>query len=123
MTNAERDSMDPEVTSFIEAIEQPWQVEIANNLRSTVHRVVPDVQERIQYKKPHFLKNGHYAAVLHPAKAYVAFMIFNTQDLDIPDGLFEKGGPAERKTVKVKEGQQVDYDRLGSVLAQAVSTL
>jgi hypothetical protein len=28
---------------------------------------IPDVEERIQYKKPHFLKNGKYAAVITPS--------------------------------------------------------
>ena len=112
-----------EVTEYIAGIEQPWQVGIANALRDMVHEAVPDVTERIQYKKPHFLKDGHYAAVLSPAKAYVAVMIFNTQDLEIPDGVFEKGGPVERKTIKIKEGQDVDYALLGSLLTQASSTL
>ncbi len=114
--------MNPEVTEYIQNL-LPWQAEICNTMREVVHKAIPDVAERIQYKKPHFLKDGHYAAVLSPAKAYVAFMIFNTQDLEIPDGLFEKGGPVERKTIKIKEGQEVDYDLLGSLLTQAASTL
>jgi hypothetical protein len=115
--------LNPDVSDYIENIELPWQVEIANTLRQMAHNAIPGVEERIQYKKPHFLNYGHYAAVLSPAKAYVAFMIFNTQDIEIPDGLFEKGGPVERKTIKIKEGQDVDYDLLGKLLTQASSTL
>jgi hypothetical protein len=115
--------LDPDVSAYIENIQLPWQVEIANTLRQMAHNAIPGVEERIQYKKPHFLKDGHYAAVLSPAKAYLAFMIFNTQDIEIPDGLFEKGGPAERKTIKIKEGQDVDYNLLGDLLAKASSTL
>lgn len=56
--------MNQEVTEFIEAIKEPWQVELCLRLRDVVHQAIPDVQERIQYKKPHFLKNGKYAAVI-----------------------------------------------------------
>lgn len=115
--------MDPDVSAFIEDIAQPWQIDIATALRDMVHKTIPEVQERIQYKKPHFLKDGHYAAVLSPAKAHLAFMIFNTQDADIPEGLFDKGGPVERKTIRIKEGQAVDYAALAAVLKEASSTL
>lgn len=43
-----------EVTAFIEQIQIPWQVEVAGQLRQLVHDTIPDVQERVQYKKPHF---------------------------------------------------------------------
>lgn len=29
---------------------------VVHSLREVVHQAIPDVQERIQYKKPHFLK-------------------------------------------------------------------
>lgn len=114
--------MNPEVSEYIEQISQPWQVDVATSLREMVRETIPDVEERIQYRKPHFLKNGHYAAVLSPAKGHLSFMIFNTQDVTLPDGLFQKG-PVERSTIRIKEGEQVDYAVLGSVLSQASSTL
>jgi hypothetical protein len=120
--NEKGDRVSPDVTASIENLE-PWQAEIASNLRGMVHAAIPDGTERIQYKKPHFLKDGHYAAVMAPARGYVAFMIFNAQDLDAPDRFFEKQGPPERKTVKIKEGQEFDYDLLGKLVAQAAATL
>lgn len=48
--------MNQEVIDFIEALKEPWQVELSTNLREAIHQAIPDVQERIQYKKPHFLK-------------------------------------------------------------------
>jgi uncharacterized protein YdhG (YjbR/CyaY superfamily) len=114
--------MNPEVTEFIEQIPQPWQVDVASALREMVRETIPDVEERIQYRKPHFLKDGHYAAVLSPAKGHLSFMIFNTQDVVLPDGVFQKG-PVERSTIRIMEGDQVDYALLGSVLSQASSTL
>ena len=114
--------MNPDVTEYI-AGAAPWQAEIMNAIRERVHQAVPAVEERIQYKKPHFLKDGHYLAVLSPAKAYVAFMIFNAQELEAPAGFFERQGPPERKTIKIKEGQDYDGDLLGQLVAQAASTL
>lgn len=114
--------MNPDVTQYIATL-QPWQAEICSAIRDRIHRAVPDVQERLQYKKPHFLKDGHYLAVLSPAKAQVTLTVFNATDLDAPDGLFDAGGPPERKTVKIKEGQEVDYDLLAQLVGQAASTL
>jgi len=67
------------------------------------------VTERLQYGKPHYLKDGKYARVLGTAKGWVSFTIVNAADLDAPDGLFEPG-PADRKTIKIRQGQAVDYD-------------
>lgn len=113
--------MNQEVTAFIENMNLPWQVEIGNQLRQMVHKSIPDVEERIQYKKPHFLKNGKYAAVISPSKDALTFMIFNVADLELPKGLFE--GPEERKWVKFREGQSPDYDLLAKLLVQASSSL
>ncbi|WP_242585266.1 MULTISPECIES: DUF1801 domain-containing protein [unclassified Enterococcus] len=57
-----------------------------------VHEVIPNVEERIQYKKPHFLKNNQYAAVISPSKDAIAFMIMNTENVTFPK---EFGGPNE----------------------------
>lgn len=46
--------MNQEVIDFIEALKESWQVELSTSLREVVHLAIPDVQERIQYKKPHF---------------------------------------------------------------------
>ncbi|MDQ0196853.1 DUF1801 domain-containing protein [Paenibacillus wynnii] len=109
------------VAEFIEDLKEPWQAEICNKLLEVVRQAIPDVQERIQYKKPHFLKNGKYAAVISTAKAAVSFTIFNATELDLPEGLFE--GPPERKTIKIREGQEVEMDVLTSLLKDASATL
>ena len=114
--------MNQQVTEYIENIKLPWQADICNQLRQTIQQAVPDVEERIQYGKPHFLKNGKYAAVVGTAKGWVSFTIFNAQSIEGPDGLFEAGDPA-RKTVKICEGQAVDYALLGKLLAQAANTI
>lgn len=112
----------PDVTDFIQNIDQQWEIDVCEALRACVHDAVPDATERIQYKKPHFLKNGSYLAVIAPAKGWVSFMIFNATDLEAPEKFFEKG-PPERKTVRILEGKTVDYDFLGKLVAQAAQTL
>ncbi|MCD1261848.1 DUF1801 domain-containing protein [Paenibacillus athensensis] len=109
-----------EVVAFIDHLGQPWQVEVGRRLRQLVHQVIPEVEERIQYKKPHFLKNGHYAAVISPSKEAIAFMIMNASGLAFPKG-FE--GPDERKWLKIRQGDAPDYELLGQLLGQASGTL
>ncbi|WHZ05711.1 DUF1801 domain-containing protein [Neobacillus sp. YX16] len=98
----------------------PWQIELSNRLREMVHQTIPMVEERIQYKKPHFLKNGHYAAVISPSKNAIAFMIMNAKGLEFLKG-FE--GPEERKWIKIKEGDTPDYTLLSTLLTQATESL
>jgi hypothetical protein len=111
--------MNQEVTAYIENLSK-WQADISLTLRDMVHKTIPEVEERIQYKKPHFLKNGHYAAVISPSKDAIAFMIMNANGIDFPKG-FE--GPAERKWIKLKEGAVPDLALLTGLLKQASSTL
>ncbi|OAB44775.1 DUF1801 domain-containing protein [Paenibacillus glacialis] len=113
--------MNPEVTDFIEAIQESWKKELCSQLRAIVYDAIPEVQERIQYKKPHFLKNGKYAAVISTSKDAVSFTIFNTSELALPEGLFD--GPLERKTMKLREGQSFDSNQLSSLVNQAASGL
>ncbi|WP_422659212.1 DUF1801 domain-containing protein [Paenibacillus sp. EC2-1] len=113
--------MNQDVTDFIETVKEPWQGELCSSLREVVHQTIPDIQERVQYKKPHFLKGGKYAAVISTSKDAVSFTIFNTGGLTLPEELFD--GPPERKTIKLKKGQSVDFSQLSSWLQQATATL
>jgi hypothetical protein len=113
--------MNPDITQYIEQLDQPWQAEICTRIRDIVHHTVPDVEERIQYKKPHFVKNKQYVGVISPAKGWVAYTIFNAQSLETPDGLFEASENGDRKTIKIKEAQEVDYDMLAGLIRQAAN--
>ncbi|MCR8844333.1 DUF1801 domain-containing protein [Paenibacillus sp. SC116] len=113
--------MNQEVTDFIAAIQEPWQVELSTNLREVVHQAIPEVTERIQYKKPHFLKNGKYAAVISTSKDAVSFTIFNAVGLELPEDMFD--GPAERKTLKLRKGNAYDSKQLTLWLQQASSSI
>lgn len=114
--------MNPEIASFIDNLSQPWQADICRQFDQMVRNAIPDAQERIQYGKPHYLKNGKYACVLGTAKGWVSFTIFNAADLEAPDGLFEPGDP-NRKTIKIKDGQAVDYALLSNLVRQASAAL
>ncbi|MFB9276669.1 DUF1801 domain-containing protein [Cohnella cellulosilytica] len=113
--------MNPEVTEFIESLKEPWQIELSAALRAIVHEAVDGVQERIQYKKPHFLKNGKYAAVISPSKDAVSFTLFNASGLELPEDRF--AGPPERKTIKLRQGQAPDSAELSSLLRQTTASL
>jgi len=113
--------LNQEVIDFIEALKEPWQQEFCASLRQIVHQTIPDVQERIQYKKPRFLKNGKYAAAISTSKDAVSFVIFNTNELELPEGVFE--GPCERKTLKLRKDHTIDTDQLTYLVSQASSTL
>lgn len=114
--------MNLEVTQYIEKL-QPWQVTIAGELRKLILKAIPDAEERLQYGKPHYLKNGHYAAVIHAAKDKVSFMIFNATELAEIKGFFQSTTAPDRKTATIKEGQAVDYKQLGEFLKKASKSL
>ncbi|GAA3735052.1 hypothetical protein GCM10022225_16970 [Plantactinospora mayteni] len=102
---------------------QPWQIDVCEKLRTMVGQTIPGVEERLQYGKPHYLKNGHYAAVIAVAKAKVSFMVFNATDIPEVKGLLRALGNGERKAVDIKEGQDVDYGALASILTKTTTAL
>ena len=116
--------MSQAVTDFINNLNtkagQEWQVEVSNRLRQIANESIPEVEERIQYGKPHFMNNGKYAAVLGTAKGWVTFTIFNAEGIEGPEGFFE-AGPPERKTVKILKGKPFDYDLLAKLLKQTAN--
>ena len=114
--------MSPEVNDYIEQIAQPWQVEVCRALDQAIRQAIPDATDRLQYGKPHYLKNGKYACVLGTAKGWVTLTIFNAAAIDAPDNLFEPG-PPDRRTIKIKPGQELDYGQLATLIGQAASTI
>ena len=115
--------MNEAVTEYIQNIKQDWQISICTTLRELILEAIPEVEERLQYSKPHYLKDKKYACVIGTAKGWVSFTIFNATAFEAPDGFFEADGPPERKTIKIKKDQEVDYDLLSSFIKQAADTL
>ena len=114
--------MNQEIAAYINKIDQKWQAEVCTRLDEIIHQSIPDIQERIQYGKPHYLKNGKYACVVGTAKGWVTCTIFNAEALEAPEGFFEPGDP-NRKTIKIRQGEDVDYDLLATFVQQASSTI
>ncbi|WP_312115539.1 DUF1801 domain-containing protein [Brevibacillus reuszeri] len=112
--------MNLEVTEFIDGLKEQWQGQLCASLRETVYEAIPDVQERMQYKKPHFLKGGKYAAVISTSKDTVSFTIFNTVGVTLSEGF---DGPPERKTIKLRQGHQMDSQQFVALVRQAAATL
>lgn len=115
--------MNQEVTEYIQNIKHEWQAEVCNRVRQVVLQALPEVTERIQYGKPHYLKGKKYVCVFGTAKAWVSLTIFNAHDLETPEGLFEASENGDRKTIKIREGQDVDDELLARLIQQAASTL
>lgn len=109
------------IQDYIRNLDQDWQIEIANQLHKTIQYVIPHAESRIQYGKPHYLKDGKYVAVFGTAKGWVSLTIFNATELAPPEGLFERSENGERITIKIKKGQVVDFDLIGDLLNQALS--
>lgn len=114
--------MNKEVTDYIQKLPK-WQVDVFGSLRKLINKTIPGVEERLQYGKPHYLKNGHYACVVHAAKDKVSFMIFNAGKLEEIKGVFKSMSDANRKTATITEGQKVDYTQLAGFLKKASASL
>ena len=114
--------MSAEIAGYLDKVSVPWQAGLCRKLDTLVHRAIPDATEKLQYGKPHYRKNRHYAAVIGTTKAWVTLTLFNATAIDAPEGLFEDG-PAERKTIKIREGQAIDKAQVEGLLRQAASTL
>lgn len=114
--------MNQDVTNYIQKLPK-WQIDVCESLRKIIYETIPDVEERIQYGKPHYLKNGHYACVVMGAKEKVSFMIFNALELEEIKGFFKSASSPERKTATITENQDVDYGQLSNLLKQASATL
>lgn len=114
--------MNEEVTAYFQK-QQEWQIQVCESLRKMIYETIPDVAERIQYGKPHYLKNGHYACVIHVAKDKVSFMVFNAGELEDINGFFKSTSSPDRKTAAITNGLAVDYAVLAKKLQQASASL
>lgn len=114
--------MDKEVTDYIQKLPK-WQIEICESLRKMIFKTIPKVEERLQYGKPHYLKDAHYTCVIHAAKDKISFMIFNAGEINEIKGFLKAMSDPNRKVVTITEGQDVDYKLLAKILKQASASL
>ncbi|MCH5584498.1 DUF1801 domain-containing protein [Shimazuella sp. AN120528] len=108
--------MNQEITAYIDQIEQEWQKEICNQIRQVIHQTLPEVQEQVKYKQAFYTKDGKQVCVFFPAKNWINVTLFNAETVEAPEGFFESSSKADRKAVKIKEGQSFDYSLLGKIL-------
>jgi hypothetical protein len=106
--------MNTDVTAYI-ARTKPWQAEVCNALRETVHSGL-EVEEVLQYGKPHFVQEGRNIAVLHVAAAKVSFMVFDAGDVEPVPGLLRSLGSGDRKVVDIREGESADLPFIADLL-------
>lgn len=107
--------MNSDVTDYL-AKSKPWQRQLGAQLRDTVHRTLPEVEEVFQYGKPHFQVAGRAAAVLHIAAAKVSFMVFDAGDVEPVPGVLRSLGSGDRKVVDLREGDTADPDFIADLL-------
>lgn len=119
--------MNQEVTTYIESIAkkpgQEWQADVMETVRHLVFTVAPEATERLQYGKPHYLKNGKYLAAVSASKAAVTVTLLSAANVDMPTGFLEATANPDRKTVKITSPQELDNSLLTKALQQIASTL
>ncbi|GHO49311.1 DUF1801 domain-containing protein [Ktedonospora formicarum] len=111
--------MNPEITEYIEKIDQPWQIEVCNRLRQIILQTVPEVEELKLYSRPHYKKGGDYLCVFNVAKKWVNVMLFNAQALDNPKAFGTLSPNGDRVTAKIEESQDFNYELFATLLQQA----
>ncbi|MFC7623961.1 DUF1801 domain-containing protein [Microlunatus sp. GCM10028923] len=107
--------MNPDVTDYL-AKTRPWQQEQGALLRAAVNGALPQVEEVLQYGKPHFQVDGRMVAVLHVAAAKVSFMVFDAGDVEPVPGLLRSLGAGDRKVVDLRDGDTVDSEFIADLL-------
>lgn len=113
-------NVNEQVTEYFSKTPQ-WQQDIAAKLRESITKTIPDHEERLQYGKPHYLKDGSYAAVIHAAKDKMSLMLFNADSIEPVKGFIRSMGKGERKTIDISEGQEVDYATIEALILQTIS--
>lgn len=99
---------------------QKWQVEVCETLRQLVKDAVPDAVERIQYGKPHYLKDGQYIAIISANKNDITFLIFNAPVREGTTDPVDSGKKIIR--IRASEAKTLDCDRLTRLLQEAAGS-
>lgn len=114
--------MNQDVTNYIQKL-PTWQADVCEALRKMILETIPDAVERLQYGKPHYLKNGHYACVVTASKDKVSFMLFNALEITEIKGYLKAASSPERKIATITEETNVDYNQLSALLKQTSASL
>jgi hypothetical protein len=110
--------MNQEVTTYIQEIAVPWQVDICNHIRHLIHQVLPEINEQVKYKQAFYTLQDKQICVFFPAKNWVNITLFHAENLKAPSSFFEKNTKPERKTIKIKQDTEFNYDLLAELFKQ-----
>ena len=110
--------MNDEIVAYF-ANGDAWQKAACAQLRHAVLTALPDAEESLQYKKPHYAVDGELVAALNLAKAKVSLLILNAGSVVPEKGFLRSLGNGERKVIDVTDGQDIDVDRIVTVIRAA----
>jgi hypothetical protein len=110
--------MNDEIAAYF-AQADPWQKDACAQLRQAVLTAIPDAEESLQYEKPHYAVDGELVAALNVAKGKVSLLVLNAGSVKPEKGFLRSLGDGERKVVDVTDGQDIDVDRIATVLRAA----
>lgn len=115
------DSMNIETTEYIQKLPL-WQQGIMNKLREIIHKADPNVEEAIKWGSPAFIYDGIYAWMF-AATDWVHFSFKHVALLSAPEGVFveESDTTKGNRTIKYREGDQVNEPMLAVLIKQAVA--
>lgn len=85
----------PEVTKFIEELDNPFKVEM-NAVREIILGVSDKMTEDIKWKAPNFMYKGNLATFNPRTKKFVSLMFHKGAFLKDPTGLLEGDGKEAR---------------------------
>lgn len=111
--------MNQEVTAYIEKVDQPWQIDVCNQLRHIILETVPGIEEVIAYSRPHYKKNNEYFCVFAVSKKWVSIMLFRAEGLTNPKRFGALSPNGDRVTAKIEQGKDFDYALLASLLKES----
>lgn len=100
--------MSDAIHEYLENINHRWLLE------QTIRAPIPDAKTRMQYKKSHCLQHGK-----GPSKFYH----FQRLGTATSGGSVRSIGNRDRSTVKITEGQAVNYAHVGHLLQQSTPSL
>lgn len=96
-----------------------WQKRACLQLRAAIRRAIPNVEESLQYGKPHYAVDGELVAAIHVAKSKVSLPILNAKSVAPVKGFLRSLGNGERKVVDITAEQSVDIERVVAALRAA----
>jgi hypothetical protein len=111
--------MNLQVTDYIESIEKDWQKVIAKKVRSLVHEVDPQIEEKLKWGSAAYDHDGP-VLWMFCAKDWVHISFPQGALLDAGHGLFEPTDNKGQRTIKIYQKDRFPKETLSKLISQAV---